>query len=1440
MAAQLPSSVWNNQNLFSHNYLEARLPESELWGEISLRAGQALEAVRRVFVELSDFRPGPGEEALLEERLIRPVFRALDLEFDIQPRTRAIGRVRRPDYALFPSRESLAEARRDPHDLPRYFAHVVAIADAKYWGRPLDQRDPNDAEARDPTAKLVRDLDDAHYLSGNRVNWAILTNGKHWRLFSYRTPSRSTNYYEVDLEAAVLSGNIRNFMYFFLFFARGALAPDPTTGKCWLDLHIRGSEEYSRAISEQLKERVFDRVFERLAEGFIDHRQRALGVAETEETLREVFGGCLLLLYRLLFLLYAESRRLLPVDDAGRYYNQSLTKLKRDIHERIRHVGLEGIDVTTSEYWARLNDLCRIVHDGSQALQVPRYNGNLFRTEPGGFLVEHRMGDRYIAAAINELTVDDSNARDGQGQPYFDYSSLGVRHLGDIYEGLLEFRIRIAQEPVVEVLDQGRRIWRPATGVPESRVRDRRHPGQVYVETSRHERRLTGSYFTPHVVVAHMVQETLVPVVEERLNHARELTVRWVEEPTETRGDLAQGAFEAAFSVRVLDPAMGSGHFLVDAVDALTNHLIHFLGEFRDNPISERIATMRQAILDDLANQGIQLRPQDLTKLTEPNLVKRMVMKRCVFGVDVNQMAVELAKLSLWLDSFTIGAPLSFLDHHLRCGNSLIGASLQEVEQGISEERRPGAAGAQRLLFGGRYAGVLDAAQRMLDVAALTDVTWEERMTSEDIFRDAERALVPFRRALNLWTAEEFGGEGGRGFLSHGGDDVDARLASPERLEAEDRLVLDRADKVALDHGFLHWELAFPEIFYDRSARRNNPGFDVVIGNPPYVRIQEMDDELERQWLRSTVKGEPRYRTAFRNFDLYVPFIERGFSLCGGSGRFCFIVPNKWLQAEYGERLRRWLAEREAVTRIVNFGDNQIFGESRVTNYTCLLYLSAVTHPELHYLEVLPLGNVGNELATVLGDLESSALVAREAFYQSELGADPWCFPVGMARTVRQKAENLSGNLSSIVAGIIVGVQTSADKVYILRFIGPGRSPAHSLVFSGSLGQQLEMETALLKPLISGKGTERYGAFHPVNRLLFPYRMTADEKAELIPEPVFSVDYPRAWDYLRRNEEVLRLREGREMDHDRWYAYVYPKNLDKQESQKICVPRLVDRLKAFYDSSGALYLDNVDVNGILLDPAGPVAPRYVLALLNSRLMNFVFKQCSVRFQNMFFSANKQFISPLPMRRIAFVTPTLVRAEEVRRAQEYSRQAIHQRNPGLLLQWVTETLQPSHDPDHSLAALHSADAAWDQLLIRTEGGWERSDVVHDMLAELAGTMERLWAEAHAERRDFLGWLSRALQADLTTFRGRDRLAKYEHLDSNELFGTLGGPRRGGPVTFPRDLVNQVTSEFERSKHRLHGILAEAEAVDSLIDAMIYRLYRLTEQEIRLVEGEYGYV
>lgn len=933
MTEQINLFVWNNQTLFSNNYLENRLPSSALWKARKEQAAAAFEGIKKAYDSIKVLHLGPGEEAGLEDKFIRPVLKALGYEWDVQPTAERGAKKKRPDYALFKDWDSYETARKDKFDSARFFSQALTILEAKYWGRRLNDSDSKDRlDRRDPTAQTVKYLDDVYHATAGRIQWAVLTNGKQWRLFYYRASSRSGNFFEIGLEELILRNDRDMFLYFYLFFAKDAFVPDTVTGKNWLEQHLQETEEYASRVSDKLKNLIFDHIFEGLAAGFIEYRSRELGITEeTVESLKEVFSGCLTLLYRLLFLLYAESRGLLPVNDIDRYYKKSLKKIKEDVSDELRISGLDGMCHNAYDYWSRLESLFRIIDKGDRALNVPIYNGGLFETTSNDCLSRHKISDPYIAEATELLTVDQDAEHTPGMTPFIDYSSLNVRHLGDIYEGLLEFHVRIASDEMVEVREKGKSLWKRRSVVKEGTKTYRtKKRGEVYIENSRHERKASGSYYTPHYIVEYIVANAVGPVLAERLGRAENLLdeldtlyakqrkqlnkpkewKHW-EHPGEPKGkhidDIVHKenqVFETLFDIKVLDPAMGSGHFLVHTVDFISDKIITFLADYPDNPVVRKIDELRNDILSNIKEQRVTI---DESKLTEVNLIMRMVMKRCIYGVDLNEMAVELAKLTLWLDSFTLGAPLSFLDHHLKCGNSLIGSSIEELEKALSGH-----------LFGINLEPLKRALRDMIFVSELPDATVAQVKESYKKYGEANKGLYGYKILLDMLIVEHFGIPDARKFLISDFDKIDLnRLhASLAGLPEPDIKVIQQVEMLAGEKRFFHWEIEFPEVFYERTpsgqkvVKQGNPGFDCVIGNPPYGLLGKESF------------FESNYSFVSPNWDMYVAFIEKGVLLLKNKSFISYIVPVLWQTGVMFEKMRGILISQTSIIKIINLPFN--------------------------------------------------------------------------------------------------------------------------------------------------------------------------------------------------------------------------------------------------------------------------------------------------------------------------------------------------------------------------------------------------------------------------------------------------------------------------------------------------------------------------------------
>lgn len=822
-------------------------------------------------------------EAQTEREFIQPVLDLLGWRdhYIVQPKSVRSGRVSRPDYALFTDLKTRTEAYQYQGQDEPFYQRAAAIAEAKYWGRPLSlketsQRDAWKADAN-PSFQMVS------YLVGTGVAWGILTNGMQWRLYSREVSSTASEFYEVDLrelldflpmDSPPTEEHLEQFRRWWLFFRREAFLPD-AQGRSFLQRVHEGSTSYARQVSDRLKKLIFEQVMPEIAGGFVAYRRRQLGVEEeTEQSLREIYQASLSLLYKLLFLLYAEARGLLPMQNPG-YQEQSLTALARWAAERLDHgQPLSDALHATGRYEALLA-LFRRIDQGDPSLGIPRYNGGLFHpAHPDNqFLEKHRLSDRVVARAVDILARE-------EGEPV-DYAYISVRNLGAIYEGLLEYKLRL--------LDAAE--------------------GRVELVNDKGERKATGSYYTPDYIVNYIVERTLRPILDERAEVFRQAMDRCAElrrklgranRPKTVqllRQELDQAEYEAreAFlGIKVLDPAMGSGHFLVNAVDFLADGVIRRMQAYHDqhpevpwewNPIHQMINRVRSEILEEMGRQGIQV---DAGRLDDTALVTRLVMKRCIYGVDLNPLAVELAKVSLWLHSFTVGAPLGFLDHHLRCGNSLLGVDVRTVQRAMKL-----AEGNQLALFAGPFAGLLDLTSLMLQVAEKSDATLADVQQSAQIYQQFQTALLPYKQVLNLWMSQYFGNGGIQEFLRTGGQEVLAILRGQQPPSEQEQKMLARASQLANEKRFFHWDLEFPEVFIDLRRRdwAEQPGFQAVIGNPPWVSFSG------REKKQISPEEHTYFSTTYKCFSgwpsLHTIFGERAFSLLASGGRHSFIVPDQ-------------------------------------------------------------------------------------------------------------------------------------------------------------------------------------------------------------------------------------------------------------------------------------------------------------------------------------------------------------------------------------------------------------------------------------------------------------------------------------------------------------------------------------------------------------------
>ncbi len=631
--------------------------------------------------------------------------------------------------------------------------------------------------------------------------------------------------------------------------------------------------------------------------------------------------------------------------------------------------------------------------------------------------------------------------------------------------------------------------------------------------------------------------------------------------------DFSRSIFDALFGVKVLDPTMGSGHFLVHTVNELADRIVAFLAKHPGNPVITAIERMRKAILADLKAQ--QLDDREIAriagKLTEINLIKRMVMKRCVYGVDLNPMAVELAKLSLWLDSFTLGAPLSFLDHHLKCGNTLIGAQVDVVRGALETD-----------LFGTRFAGMLQATELMREVGELTDATVAEVEKSETKFSHARRALAPFIQTLDIWQAEPLGHTHVRQTLHHTGGEIETvrrDKRGKDRIATQE--LLDAAIHTAASNRFFHWELEFPEVWYGGGRRLDQPGFDAVIGNPPWVRQETLTN------LKQVLKSA--FPSVYHGVaDIYAYVLARGLDVLKQGGRLGFILPNKWLRANYGEPLRKELVTHYQPELLVDFGHAPLFPDAETFPIVAIIRRShPVDKAKSETLRVCPIPR------EVLDGLKLAPYVEKHAFTVPTLLLKPegWALEPPEVLQLFEKIKRSGRPLKEVVGSApLYGVKTGHNEAFFIDQATRDRL----------IAEDPKCES-LIKKLLRGRNIQRWTAEWEKEWLIFAHHgVNIDQypsiRAHLLKFKKELEPKPADWKPKEEDEEW----PGRKPGIYKWYELQDPVDYhEKFEEPKIVYQVIQTHCSYALDEEGHYINDKA-----FTIPSGDL---FLLACLNSSL-----------------------------------------------------------------------------------------------------------------------------------------------------------------------------------------------------------------------------------------------
>ncbi|MFH1702174.1 MAG: TaqI-like C-terminal specificity domain-containing protein [Nitrospirota bacterium] len=1358
-----------NRGLFSNYYLDELLPKEDEF-KISISEVKSVHEKVKAIWDKSRFEA--LNEPQLRKHFLDKVFEILGWIIDVEPPTPSGEWSKHADYALFYSKEDLKIAQKVTEE--EYFKKSPCIGEAKRWGRPLDRKlkeEKDPFEVQNPSLQISRYL----WLTG--VKWGILTDGKYWRLYERETSKRLDIFYEINLEDLIESGSPEDFRYFYLLFRKDAF-PE------FIEKVYKESVDYAEAVGEELKENVYQ-ALKVLSQGFL----KTPGNNLSEANLNEIHDNSLIFLYRLLFILYAEYRDLLPLGSNKLYTESySLDAFKKEVANRLDRN--EPIATSTHGYWNKLKELFEIINKGNRELDVPPYNGGLFEPEKHDFLEKHRVGDLYIAKAVDLLSRSKDKA-------YIDYGSLEIRHLGSIYEGLLEYKLKIVDQDIVPVKNKGKEIFVSLQEAEKQKKKIREdekiRAGEIYLVTDKGERKATGSYYTPDYIVKYIVENTIGPLVEEKRKKVSEKVEELREKIKGSKGINREGykkelrkvegsLIDEILSLKVLDPAMGSGHFLVEATDFLARELLKIVS---GEPLEEHSKEMviREA-----------LEPYGLKEPEEEDIrwARREVVEKCIFGVDLNPMAVELAKLSLWLYTVAKNRPLNFLDHHLRCGNSLIGARIEDLaglpklKKKKTKEGIPQQLGLFESIFKEKINILLGA---FAQIESLPSDTVEQIREKEKLYHDFRKIVSRFQDVADVWTSNYFGNEIDFGNYQSLQDNLRSSEEEWRRLSQEHWF--KKAKEITDEKKFFHWELEFPEVFFEGHRRKENPGFDVVVGNPPYINIMLIEDEALDYFLKT-------FNTARRRFDLYVLFGERSLRLIKKEGYHSFIVPDKILSETYGTNFRKLVLSDHKIEKIFDVRELRVFPDSAVkpTVYVVKNEKAAVS-----------------EIIVEMPTNEDMTNIKRWTIPQQDFLMIPeyrirldWSTDV---KILVEKIKSISFPLSRILY-ISWGAQPGeADKFFFY-----GQEPDCRNNSQRCKAEECYSKGGLCKPLIKGSVIQRYSIYYENAHILYD--------AEKLHRPAFPE--------LFENEKIVI----REVSGEKGLIAAYDaENYYTDHSLINCIPKyylekldervLKDRGIKFVDShrtekdvENKVYDRDTIIYSEDLSESKRYKLKFIIALINSSLIGFYYQKYVSGELNVF----PEHVRTLRIPYVNFTTPENKREKVVQEAIELYNSSKYDD----ILKWAGFKLSNNIN-----------------------------DTIHDFLVYLVGQMNMINTQKNKEIKGLLTWLESQLkiQSDKDGNKGiealtgktqiKNYIGDYQKGEENLLFDYFWkilekNSNRIQANLKSRELYENIKSEYEKSLSKLLPLKEKIRKTDWLIDQIVYKLYGLTEEEIKIVEGQ----
>ncbi|WP_245945624.1 Eco57I restriction-modification methylase domain-containing protein [Helicobacter didelphidarum] len=873
----------------------------------------ALEQIKAIY-DTERFKA--QNEHQFEDEFITKVLEILGWSFIRQEEKIIQGKLEKPDFLLFSSTDSKSDYESIPKD-ERHATneYISIILESKAYSVEVDSKKVKD----NPHFQLLR------YLSSLKLDYGFLSNGRVWRFYDNSKLSSNKIFYEIDLESIVLCDDVelknRAFDYFYhIFHARNFAVQDSAT--LTIQTTLEKNNQAKIAIEDDLQSIIYgingkDSLFEKIGACIYEKNK--------EVSLEEVYQNSLYFIFRLLFIAYFEDK-FDEVLAKHSHFNDAMSLQKLLVSMR------DSKDKESFKLLSKLNSIFKIYDKGEPNLDIPIFNGGLFDESKTKLLSTPKIfNDEVLYGILHELFTYNN------GVSVFkrDYCTLSVTHLGTIYEGLLSYFFNIASEDIyyIKYIQRGKNKAEEIEGYFDSydlRAIEKSHKiigdvqsytkGQIYLKNTSNSRKSTASFYTPESITSFLVESAL----QDNLDDSNILTFK------------------------ILDNACGSGHFLVKALNLITQIVIERFDSFPSlHALYEREKQSIESHITDYIQGYV---------IDESDIVKRLLLKRVIFGIDLNPFSIELTKLSLWIDSFIFGTPLSFIEHHIKCGNALIGTTIAEFKryydelQKIKSKGKGAKAGASLFIdnFLDRF-NTLSEIFEKLD--CLKDSNESEITESKRIYNDEIKpTLDNLNLYLNYLNVKGFVNAVERKRL-------DSLESSGLETILEDSKLKAIIQSYCEKYRFFNYEIEFPEIV----TNNNFVGFQAIVGNPPWDKTKFSDNDFFPQYqsnyrtlsnskkkeiatnllskayikreydeAKALIESSNNYYKAHYPLNagsgdgnLFRFFVERNLSLLAPQARLNYVLPSALMFEEGSYALRKEIWEQRKLEYFYSFENRE-------------------------------------------------------------------------------------------------------------------------------------------------------------------------------------------------------------------------------------------------------------------------------------------------------------------------------------------------------------------------------------------------------------------------------------------------------------------------------------------------------------------------------------